>query len=91
MDFDKVLLDPASVFHSPGDVCDDQRLSASQKVEVLRRWEYDARSQVVAEEENMPDTEDGAGAVLDQVLSALAKLGEGPDGGHPAPTKQGGI
>ncbi|MDX1587482.1 MAG: hypothetical protein R3296_00965 [Oleiphilaceae bacterium] len=91
MSIEKALLDPADVYDSPASVCDDTRLSQSQKVEVLRRWEYDARSQIVAEEENMPDQEGDAGDTLDQVLEALKKLGENPDGDHPAPTKQGGV
>lgn len=86
MDMEKALLDPASVFEAPADICDDPALSTDEKVRILRRWEYDARELQVADEENMAgDRTD----LLDQVLAALARLKQsgGSDG---APTKQGG-
>ncbi len=43
VDLDKALLDPASVFKTPEGVLNSHELSREQKIEILRRWEYDAR------------------------------------------------
>jgi len=87
MDYEKAVLDPAAVFARPEDVCDASELNHAQKVEVLKRWEYDARQLIVAEEENMPGD---SGELLTQVLNALDRLGETDRPGQSAPTKQGG-
>ena len=44
------MLDPTMVFKDPTDVIADENLSRDQKIEILRRWEYDARELEVAEE-----------------------------------------
>ncbi|MDZ7751993.1 MAG: hypothetical protein U5S82_10075 [Gammaproteobacteria bacterium] len=84
---EQALLDPASVFASPEAVVADDTLSRDQKVQVLRRWEYDARELEVAEEENMGG---GPPDILGEVLDALSRLGVGFSGGRQSPTKQGG-
>lgn len=86
MDLDKALLDPASVFSSPAAVCEETDLTHVQKIDILRRWEYDARELQVAEEENM--TSDTSKNYLSQVLDALHRLGAGEDLDHSPPTKQ---
>ncbi len=86
IDFEKALLDPASMFGSPAEVVGRQDLSRDQKIETLRRWEYDARELQVAEEENMPPAE--SRVPLDAVLNALRDLNAGSE--RSAPTKQGG-
>ena len=88
MDIEKALIDPAAVFRTPADVVGEQSLDTEQKIQILRRWEYDARELTVAEEENMPG--DGS-EVLDQVLSCLHDLGYAPGHGEGPPTKQGGV
>jgi len=86
MDLEKALLNPASLFDTPADVCDEPSLSTEDKIRVLRRWEYDARELQVADEENMAgDRTD----LLDQVLAALARLRQS-GGTQGSPTKQGG-
>ncbi len=87
-DIDKALLDPASVFDSPSEVAKAEDLSRKQKIEILRRWEYDARELQVASEENMPG---GNSDLLDKVLEALSALGAKTDQESAAPTKQGGV
>lgn len=86
MDMDKALLDPAAVFASPSDVAREASLTREQKIQILRRWEYDARELQVADEENMggdlPDQ-------LDQILAALQDLGA-PAHADNSPNKQGG-
>ena len=87
MDFEKALIDPASEFSSSTNVCTEQSLTRDQKIQILRRWEYDARELEVAEEENMggrgPDE-------LDEILAALHQLNAKVDVEHSPPTKQGG-
>ena len=85
----KALLDPASVFSNPMAVVDDDDLSTECKVEILRRWEYDAKEMQVAEEEGFPPREQAM--LLDAVLAAMHRLGAGTDLEHAPPTKQGGV
>ena len=83
----RAMLDPASMFLSPMAIVDDERLASDQKIELLRRWEYDAREMQVADEEGFPAREPGY--LLDAILAALHNLGAGPDIEHSPPTKQG--
>ncbi len=85
IDMDKAMLDPASVFMEPKDVVTSEELTREQKIEILRRWEYDAHQMEVAEEE--------AGMALrrpelfDLVIQALHTLGSARDTEHTPPTK----
>ncbi len=87
--YEKALLDPASTFPSPEQVLSSAELSREQKIEILHRWEYDARELEVAEEENMLSDSDQPG-ILDEILRCLHALGAGLDPARSAPTKQGG-
>ncbi len=85
IDVNKAMLDPTKLFKEPKDVVASNELTRNQKIEILRRWEYDARALEVAEEE--------AGmAVLspemfDRVVQALHTLGAERDTEHSPPTK----
>lgn len=83
------LIDPARVFDSPDDVLADADLEDAKKIEILRRWEYDARETLVAEEEGLAPKEPSG--LLDQILAALHALGTGPETDKTPPTKQGGL
>lgn len=87
IDYDQALLDPSAVFDQPEDVLTDLGLSRDQKIEILRRWTYDASEDCVATEEGMPD---GNGDLLRRILVALDSLAD-VDMEHPGPTKQRGI
>ena len=87
-DFEEALLDPTAIFRNPRDVLQRAGITRSQKIEILRRWEYDARALEVAEEENMAGTQ--LSDVLDRVLNALHALGASPDLEHTPPIKLGG-
>lgn len=87
-ELEQALLDPSSVFTSPSQVLERVGLSAEQKIEVLRRWEYDAAESAVALEEGMPG---GDSDLLRQILLALAELTRGIDMEQIGPTKQHGI
>jgi hypothetical protein len=83
------LNDPAATFKNPQQVVDNGMLTREQKIEVLRRWEYDIRELQVADDEGM--TAPMAQPItLDSIFAALRSLGAPPDMEHSAPTKQGG-
>jgi hypothetical protein len=86
---EKAILNPAATFKKPQEVLDSHELSREQKIEALRRWEYDLREVQVAEEEGMTPAEPET-VTLDVVLKALNSLGVPSDMEHTAPTKQGG-
>jgi hypothetical protein len=88
LDLSKVLLDPSSVYRSPQEIVGDARLTRDQKIELLRRWEYDEAEQRVAEEEGMRG---GNGELLRNIVLALDDLAGGLDLDQTPPTKQGGI
>jgi hypothetical protein len=85
IDVNKAMLDPTMVFKDPKDVVANVELTRDQKIEILRRWEYDARQLEVAEEEagmavRRPE-------MFDRVLQALHALGVERDTEHTPPTK----
>jgi len=87
-DIEQALLDPGSVFGTPEAVLTDDALSKQQKIEILRRWEYDASENGVATEEGMPEVEDD---LLHRILVALGQLTSDIDVEQVGPTKQHGI
>jgi hypothetical protein len=88
-DVQKALLNPSVVFKQPIEVIESKDLTREQKIEILRRWEYDIRQLQVADEESMtaPRPEP---VTLDAILKSLRVLGAPADPEHSAPTKQGG-
>ena len=85
IDVNKAMLDPTMVFEDPMNVVANDELTRDQKIEILRRWEYDARQLEIAEEEagmavRRPD-------MFDRVLQALHTLGVERDIEHTPPTK----
>ena len=85
MDVKKAMLDPTSVFKNPEDVVASDELNRNQKIEILRRWEYDARELEVAEEEagmavRRPE-------MFDLVVQALHRLDADRDPEPAPPTK----
>lgn len=85
VDLARARLDPASAFDSPQAVLAHPDLSREQRIEILRRWEYDARELQVAEAENMGG---GEAAHLDEILRALHSLDAEAE--ERAPTQHGG-
>ncbi len=85
IDVKKAMLDPTMVFKDPNEVVASDELTRDLKIEILRRWEYDAHQLEVAEEEA------GMGVrrpeILDQVIQALHTLGGERDTEHTPPTK----
>ncbi len=85
IDVNKAMLAPTMVFKDPKDVVANVELSRDQKIEILRRWEYDARQLEVAEEEagmavRRPE-------MFDHVVQALHALDVEREIEHTPPTK----
>lgn len=72
-DYKKALLDPTMVYSNPIDVVNDADLNRDQKIEILRRWEYDAHELEVAEEEAGMSVRKPE--MLDLIANALHSLG----------------
>lgn len=87
IDIDQAMMNPVNVFKSPEAVVSASDLPARQRIEILRRWEYDARQLEVAEEEGMTGSQSDLFA---RIRAALHALGYWPDPEKSAPTKQGG-
>ena len=85
IDVKKAMLNPEMVFKEPKEVIANAELTRDQKIEILRRWEYDAHQLEVAEEEagmavRRPE-------MFDLVVQALHTLGIERDTEHTPPTK----
>ena len=85
IDLRKAMLDPARVFKEPQNVVACEELTRDQKIEILRRWEYDARQLEVAEEE--AGMEVRRPEMFDLILQALHALDFERDTEHSPPTK----
>lgn len=79
---------PASVFATPEEVLEHDELSREQKIEILRRWQYDAVEIDVAVDEGMPGDDH---PLLRRIMLALGKLTGPIDLEHLGPTKQHGL
>jgi len=77
MKFEDILQDPPAAFSSPSQIVNSTDFTKQQKIELLRRWEYDAEQLQVAEGEGMA-SDGNEPATLGQVLEALKSLGESP-------------
>ena len=85
IDVTKAMLDPTMVFKEPKDVVASNELTRDQKIEILRRWKYDAQQLEVAEDEagmavRRPE-------MFDRVVQALHLLDLERDTEHTPPTK----
>ena len=88
VDIEEANFNPASVFQNPEAVLEHRGITKDQKIEILRRWEYDASENCVAVEEGMLG---GENELLRRILLTLGKLTGGIDVEKVAPTKQHGI
>ncbi|MGJ0508297.1 MAG: hypothetical protein ACR652_14495 [Methylocystis sp.] len=68
---EQALISPASVFDRPDEIVDTPALARIMKIELLKRWELDARALQRATEENMCG---GESTDIDAVNAALLKL-----------------
>ena len=75
IDYDAALRDPAKCFKEPAEVVKALDLTLEQRIEILRRWESDARLLMIASEENM---QGGERPRLQAVHDCLRELGVDP-------------
>lgn len=87
VDLDLAMRGPGAVFLTPERLAESDALTREQKIDLLRRWEYDERELSVAEEEGMRD----GPVLLGRIVSALHALKGELDLEHTPPTKQGGV
>lgn len=71
---EKALIDPASVFGKPSEVVFSSILSRQQKIDVLHRWESDARSL-----QSMNEEKEGYEELLSEILESMHQLDYWPD------------
>jgi hypothetical protein len=86
-DVERALITPPEVFDSPRKALEIVGRSRKQKIEILKRWEADARALQRATDENLVG---GEQPPLDEINEALMRLdpeSETPDGFGKAPTK----
>lgn len=70
-EIEQALISPASIFDTPDEVVETPMLAKILKIEILKRWELDARALLRATEENMSG---GEPSEIDAVNEALARL-----------------
>ncbi len=73
-DFNAALHNPTHFFGEPEEVLHQTALSDEMKIQILKEWERDARSLMVAEDEGM---DGGESARLGRVRAALHRLQAG--------------
>jgi len=73
----RARLVPSSVFASPQEVLRAGDFSRTQKIAILRRWEFDARPTAA---HPVPRQD---GPILDQIRQALVTLGAAPPAAKP--------
>ncbi|WP_417494263.1 hypothetical protein [Maricaulis sp.] len=76
LDYDKALENPALAFDTPEAVLTQAELSDAQKIEILRRWKFDATEIADAEGEGM---ESDKPLMERRVALALESLTDGND------------
>lgn len=68
-------ISPASVFETPDDVAQDEKLTSKQKEKILEQWQADAEAQQTATDEGMPAGP--ADDELDDVNEAKSEIERG--------------
>ena len=86
--FQNALIDPSSEFHHPHDILAVNDFTSAQKLELLKRWEQDARELAVAEEEGMVGNDK---SLLSDIMQAIDELDPGYHQARSSPDKQGNI
>lgn len=87
-ELDRARLNPGSVFVSPEQLLRHPGFTKDEKIDLLRRWAYDASELAVAEEEGMMN---GESTLQARVLRALHTLSGGANVSYTPPTKHGSV
>ena len=86
-EIEQALISPAAIFDSPQEVVESAALTKIMKIELLKRWELDARALQRATEENMSGGEASQIDAVNDALMLLDPLGEAFADFERAPTK----
>lgn len=78
-DLERARLKPSSVFTRPEQVLEVPDLTRAERIEILRRWAYEADQPALAQEEEPPA---GELMLTDRIQNALDLL-ESEAGDHP--------
>ncbi len=84
---DKALITPGSIFDTPMEVVKAPDLSPSEKIDILKRWELDARALQRATDESMGGGEQSPLDAVNEALSIMDPGNRTPDGFGNVPTK----
>ena len=87
LDVEKARTTPNSVFDTPMEVVQAEDLSREQKIDILKRWELDARALQRASDESMGGGEAPPLDAVNEALSILDPANKVKDGFGTAPTK----
>ncbi len=86
-EIEQALISPASVFDAPSEVVETPALARIMKIEILKRWELDARALQRATEENMAGGEPSQIDAVNEALATLDPEGRALSDFEKAPTK----
>ncbi|PPD46469.1 MAG: hypothetical protein CTY15_00085 [Methylocystis sp.] len=86
-EIEQALISPSAVFDTPQEVLDAPALTRTLKIEILKRWELDARALSRATEENMAGGEPPPLDAVNAALAALDPEGRAQEDFEKAPTK----
>ncbi len=86
-EIEQALVSPSSVFDAPAEVVETPALAKLMKIEILKRWELDARALLRATEENMAGGEPSQIDAVNEALACLDPEGKALNDFAKAPTK----
>lgn len=86
-DIARALTSPPQVFDTPQEVLKVENLTRPQKIDILKRWEADARALQRATDENLVGGERPPLDEINEALSVLDPEGKATYGFGKAPTK----
>lgn len=74
LDIKQAILSPSSVFKHPREVMKNNKISKSDKMKILKQWEYDTKELLTATEENMVGDSEDVGELLSEIRHYLQEL-----------------
>ncbi|MEK4032962.1 hypothetical protein WOC76_19420 [Methylocystis sp. IM3] len=86
-EIEQALVSPSSVFDAPSEIVETPSLAKLMKIEILKRWELDARALMRATEENMAGGEPSQIEAVNDALARLDPEGKALEDFAKAPTK----
>ena len=85
----RVLTDPSVSYASPRELAADASLQVAQRLELLQRWDFDVREQLVVSGEGMAGSRRGPG--LHAIAEAMSELDVQTEPRTQTPTQHGTV